>query len=270
MKEFFIEMLITVCFIAIGSAIILLITKIISFVKTKRGNTAQQLDGNEDEVSGNKCRGVCDDCEIIKENKAILSGESVSCRDDESYLEKCKACALVVENKELHANFKSNEPTKRIRLTFDKSLLTSICLILVAVCCVYSFYRAFIYPSFKTDDACLEMLNENRDRLLEYEPMGKIEASNGMNYNIYHKDGAYYIYNDIYGDLSHNNRRLSLSYYAYLLAEYGEKNRDEELEKHTEMLDKYIRLTPCTYYDDRGHNYNYCFFYGSDRVYFNI
>lgn len=222
-----------------------------------------------------------------KERKRFEANAEQTMQDNEKFT----AFLNAPDDEKRAANFAKQNNDMRATYSI-KGISSGFVIVILVGFGVYWFYNGMISPYFKADEARLEMLSKDRDRLLEYEPMGKIVDSRGRCFNIYHKDDAYYIYNigddnkrnynDEYtnernysseckdNDNSDIERQQSLSYYALSLFEYGGTASDSEFITHSELLDKYIRLTPCTYYDDRGNYYNYCFFNGEDRVYFNI
>ncbi len=249
MKEFLLFFLGPVCLTAAVFFIIFLIGKLTSSKKQNEGNTA------EDNV-------------ISVENIPVASHENTVQQTAE-----CVNTEIVEETEKQIAKFAdSSDDDKRITCSI-KGIGSGFVIVILVGFCVYGLYMAFGRPYIKSNEAYLELLSKDRDRLLEYEPMGEIKASSGRYFNLYYKEDAYYIF-DKYQFRSYKNddREQSLVEYVDALNPYNVKkiNNTNVVNYNVEHLERYIRLTPCTYYDDRGNYYNYCFFNGEDRVYFNI
>jgi hypothetical protein len=170
-------------------------------------------------------------------------------------------------------------------VVYDRFEDLKIALFCGIVTSLFSFTVAYIYIfapqqlKHKASKMYIELLKENREKLLEYEFAGYITGSDGYNYCLYKKDNQYYI-----AELQNTHVRLNLlSDYVYLLEKNSqdilEISEDRKLTSGTYKMDDnqrwrydnkskfddYILLTPCNHDD-----YNYCFYNGSSIIYFEI
>lgn len=156
-----------------------------------------------------------------------------------------------------------------------------------SVICILGFIFIYIYvwrpEVIKQDNerevrkAYLALLEDNRNRHLEYEPLGTIVSSAGQTYHLYEKDDEYYVFDK---DIFHLNSEKSDKELEYqkILSEQGDEDfrqmtesRNTTSRSDDETLDKYKKLTPCSYHETtKGEHYNYCFYSGRAREYFNI
>jgi hypothetical protein len=170
-------------------------------------------------------------------------------------------------------------------VVYDKFKSVKIALFCGIITSLFSFTVAYIYVfvpqqlKHKASKMYIELLKENREKLLEYELAGYINGSDGNNYCLYKKDNQYYI-------TEHQNTDVRLN----LLSDYVdllEMNSQDVLEisedrKRTtgmynmddnqrwrydnkSKFDDYILLTPCNHDD-----YNYCCYNRSSIIYFEI
>lgn len=257
---------------------------------TKNTSVADELISNKPEVVAEDANKVdapkdaknCDDCVFKEENESFERGLIIEPRKSKSYPKECAGCTVIQKNKRLHYD----QYMRDIESSNSSSSPSLGCYLFLSVICILVFILIYIYmwrpDVIKQDNerevrkAYLALLEDNRNRHLEYEPLGTIVSSTGQTYYLYAKDDEYYVFDK--DNYYKNNEKIDKELeYQNTLIEQG----DEDLRQNTpiliniETLDKYKKLTPCSYYETTnseslGEHYNYCFYRGQAREYFNI
>lgn len=236
----------------------------------------------------------CEGCVILEENEDFEKGLKVEPRKSKSYPEECGDCIIIKRNKRFHYNqsLRYIEDSKKFSIGNLGSLLFGM---LFVGSLMFLGYIFLIQPkqqrlelSYDAEKAYLTLLEDERNRHLEYESLGVIKGSNNESYYLYEKDDEYYVGTSNYNNTSWNYDLKNDSEIAYvkvlekLCGEdfqhiyqnvYMNLYQNQRYTETTIIPINYIKLTRCDYYDEDydGYTYyNYCFFDGSNRVYFNI
>lgn len=267
---------------------------------TKNTSVADELISNKPEVVAEDANKVdapkdvknCDDCVFKEENESFERGLIIEPRKSKSYPKECAGCTVIQKNKRLHYD----QYIRDIESSNSSSSPSLGGYLFLSVICILGFIFIYIYvwrpEVIKQDNerevrkAYLALLEDNRNRHLEYEPLGTIVSSTGQTYYLYEKDDEYYVFDkDKY--YHHNDYRNSEKSdkeleFQKILSEQGDEDFRQMMESRNtnsrsddETLDKYKKLTPCSYYETTnskslGEHYNYCFYRGKAREYFNI
>lgn len=234
----------------------------------------------------------CEGCVILEENKDFEKGLRVEPRKSKSYPKECGDCIIIKRNKRFHHNqsLRYIEDSKKFSIGNLGSLLFGM---LFVGSLMFLGYIFLIQPkqqrlelSYDAEKAYLTLLEDERNRHLEYESLGEIEGSNNASYYLYEKDDEHYVAASNYSNIPcpyYQKNYLEIAYVRVLEKLCGNDfqhiyqnvymNLYRSYTETTLMPVNYIKLTRCDYYEENydGYTYyNYCFFDGSNRVYFNI
>lgn len=251
---------------------------------TKNTSVADELISNKPEVVAEDANKVdapkdaknCDDCVFKEENESFERGLIIEPRKSKSYPKECAGCTVIRKNKRLHYDQLNRDIDSSFSISLGGYLSLSVICVLVFIPMYIYLWRQDVIKQDNEREVCkayLALLEDNRNRHLEYEPLGTIVSSTGQTYYLYEKDDEYYVFDK--DNYYHNNEKSGKELeYQKILSELGDEDFRQMTESR-ETLDKYKKLTPCSYYETTnseslGEHYNYCFYRGQAREYFNI
>ena len=256
-------------------------------VQTKESEIVEAQNKVTEEVKEPKS---CEGCVILGENEDFEKGVFVGPLKSRSYPAECGDCVIIKRNKRYHENQMARNSENSI-----SKIGWMLVGLLVIISLMFLGYVFIVRPqqqkqdlSYEAEKAYLTLLDDERNRHLEYVLLGTINSSNNELYYLYEKDNDYYVVKDSKISLEKDPQiSLEIQYQNMLYnltdEEFKNNYRDNSVDGHgynhhsnSKISDNYIdymKLTPCDHYEERYNDYtyyNYCIFSGGTREYFNI